>query len=113
MKKQLRFFLGLFIFHFLFLLLITGIQAQSQYKAFYLLKPPGSCTEPPIITCPSDFNSCLTADDTAFGNLYHKTGVLYYMNNSYDEAILSFRKALLIREKKITDSVEPLLNTLN
>lgn len=61
----------------------------------------------------SDFNSCLTADDTAFGNLYHKTGVLYYMNNSYDEAILSFRKALLIREKKITDSVEPLLNTLN
>ncbi len=76
MKKQLRFFLGLFIFHFLLLLLITGIQAQSQYKAFYLLKPPGACTEPPIITCPSDFNSCpgASTDPSNTGNATAKPG---------------------------------------
>lgn len=66
-----------------------------------------------ITSTATNFNSCLAPDDTSLGNLFHKTGVLYYMNNSYPEAIHWFKKALFIREKKTKDSVEPLLNTLN
>ena len=67
-----------------------------------------------LITSPSvNLITCLAPDDTSIGNLYHKTGVLYYMNNAYPEAIGWFKKALFIREKKTNDSVEPLLNTLN
>jgi CHAT domain-containing protein len=66
-----------------------------------------------ITSSANNFTNCLTPEDTSLGNLFHKTGVLLYMNNSYPEAIRWFKKALLIRENKSKDLVEPLLNTLN
>jgi CHAT domain-containing protein/Tfp pilus assembly protein PilF len=56
-------------------------------------------------------SSCLPANDTTLGNLFHKTGVLCYMNNQYDDAVNWFSKARVIRERSI--SKDALLNTLN
>ncbi|MBK8848015.1 MAG: tetratricopeptide repeat protein [Bacteroidetes bacterium] len=61
----------------------------------------------------NNYNTCLSPNDSSIGNLYHKAGVLYYINNSYSDAILWFNKALPIREKNAGNSLEPLLNTLN
>jgi CHAT domain-containing protein len=54
-----------------------------------------------------------SALDTSAGNLYHKTGVLCYINGDFVQAIRSFNKALPIRENHARKNVEPLLNTLN
>lgn len=56
---------------------------------------------------------CLPVRDTALGNVYHKTGVLYYITDQYEKAIDWFSRALQIREINPGWQTEGLLNTLN
>lgn len=61
----------------------------------------------------ADWERCLPARDTALGNVYHKTGVLYYITDQYEKAIHLFSRALQIREINPGWQTEGLLNTLN
>nr|MBK9650218.1 tetratricopeptide repeat protein [Bacteroidota bacterium] len=66
-----------------------------------------------ITDAANNYNTCLSPHDSSIGNLYHKAGVLYYINNSYNDAIDWFNKALQLREKNQGKYLEPLINTLN
>jgi CHAT domain-containing protein/tetratricopeptide (TPR) repeat protein len=55
----------------------------------------------------------LSPFDTSLSNLYHKAGVLYYSNDSFENAISWFNKSLVIRERHSKTSLQALLNTLN
>lgn len=66
-----------------------------------------------LITRTAESYKSVHSFDSVLGNLFHKTGVLWYMNSEYERAVSWFNRALPVRQHQTDVSVEPLLNTLN